>query len=613
MIRKAADEAACFIYRIRIALDTGRRKSDYVTLAKISWGENGLFGMNRSIRTYAFLTLAVAFALTAGCKGKGGGGTPVPSAATVKGSFLKDVHTISVGPWIPGHFDSGISSWRTQHLSSGTSGTTQIYGSGYITAIGFKVDTAVLSSITCTGVTVKMGHTSLGVLTTTFTNNYGQSRGSVITVLNDRVVTIPTVTAGEYFMIDLDRPFHYNGVERLVVDFIRAGACTGSVALRYDDTVPPNQALYSSSVLSSPSGTLSYPPNMRFHFSGGDDTVEFGGSSGASAPFTTTPTRIQLLYAANEINGSGPITGVGFQVDQLTTEQTYSYRILMGHTTLPALSGGYSSNFNAGPVATVAAGAFTLPANVPAGSYIWIPLTGTFSFNGQDRLLVDIDVTAGTGDTVLRYGIGAPSAGRRVFGASGALTGATDDWAYHTRFRFKGGTMDVLTPRGMFGADTFPFATDWGKRQFLYRAAELGTRGEITAISCRNTPLDSIVADNMDLAIVLSHTTATVLGTDFNANLPAPVTVLTGTFATPATARGDWVEMLFTTPFTYNGTDNLVVEFKGTGFGLKAPSCALDLTSTGRYPARRAWSLDPDATAADEVNAYLMDLRFTIQ
>jgi hypothetical protein len=455
-----------------------------------------------------------------------------------------------------------------------------------------------------------MGHTGLGALQPFFADNIGQSRGSAVTVMNDRTVTIPAVSAGEYFRIDLDAPFHYNGVEQLVVDLARTGTCTGSVALRYDDSVPANQALYSS-VLSSPSGTLTFPPNMRFHFSDGDNTVEFGGSSPAAAPFTGAPTRIQLLYMAGEISGSGPITGLGFQVEQLTTEQTYSYSVTMGHTTLAKLDPMFAANVTAGPLTTMATGAFTVPAGISAGSYIWIPLTGTFTYNGKDNLLVDIEVSNGTGDTVLRHGVGTVS--RHVSGAVGSTLGVNGDWAYHTRFRFKGGTVDMMTPHGIFGADAFPFATDFGKRQFLYRATELGTGGKITAIACRNTPNDSIAVDNMDLAVVLSHTTATVLGTDFVANLPMPVTVMTGTFATPVTAKGDWVDMPFTAPFTYNGMDNLVVEFKGFGFGTKAPSCAMDLTSTGRYPARRAWSPDPDATAADEVNAYLMDLQFTIQ
>ena len=134
---------------------------------KISWGESGLLDMNRSVWIYVVLTLAIAFALTAGCKGKGGGGAPVPPAGTAKGSFIKDAHKTSAGPWLPGHFETGSANWRTQHLYSGTSGTTQLFGSGFITAIGFRADAAVLSAVTCTGVTIRMGHTSLGALKTT--------------------------------------------------------------------------------------------------------------------------------------------------------------------------------------------------------------------------------------------------------------------------------------------------------------------------------------------------------------------------------------------------------------------------------------------------------------
>jgi hypothetical protein len=95
--------------------------------------------------------------------------------------------------------------------------------------------------------------------------------------------------------------------------------------------------------------------------------------------------------------------------------------------------------------------------------------------------------------------------------------------------------------------------------------------------------------------------------------MPDPVTVLTGTFATPATAWGDWVEIPFTTPFAYNGVDNLVIQFAGFGFGPDAPACAMDDNSTARYRSRRVASLDPSAAAGDVVSDDLMDLRFTLQ
>jgi len=64
------------------------------------------------------------------------------------------------------------------------------------------------------------------------------------------------------------------------------------------------------------------------------------------------------------------------------------------------------------------------------------------------------------------------------------------------------------------------------------------------------------------LRITMSHTTATTLGTTFASNLPTPVLVLNATNLPVNWVSRGWVQINFTTPFAYNGTDNIVFDIQ---------------------------------------------------
>jgi hypothetical protein len=78
----------------------------------------------------------------------------------------------------------------------------------------------------------------------------------------------------------------------------------------------------------------------------------------------------------------------------LTTANDYVVTVRLGHTTLSALAGSFAANFNSGAPVTVASGlSFKVPAGIPVGHPIWIPLSGVFNYNGTDNLIVDIEVS----------------------------------------------------------------------------------------------------------------------------------------------------------------------------------------------------------------------------
>jgi hypothetical protein len=253
----------------------------------------------------------------------------------------------------------------------------------------------------------------------------------------------------------------------------------------------------------------------------------------------------------------------------------------------------------------------SIPAGLPAGSYFWVPIPdGSFIYNGVDNLVVETRVSASLGSVAVRAHItgGPQTTSSRLIGTG------TSDWAYDSKFRFAGGTLDAITPAAMSAAlDSFPFSAIDGKRQYLYRAAELGTRGTITKIGCR-AGQDGIAETGFIYTVALSHGTVPTLGTTFATNLTSPVTVFNGTLDLPAVSAGDWIEIPLTTPFAYNGRDNLVLEIGGTGGAAGGFACASDNTaaSTALYTGRRLYGAT-SAAATGTVGNTMIDTRFTLQ
>ena len=163
--------------------------------------------------------------------GSGGGGTAA-------GTFTRIADLDSAGSY-GGHFSTISATTHIQHLYT----ASQINGSGYITAIAFRSNEATTAKIHASGVTVKMGHTGLSALTNTFADNAEQGKGSLVTVLENKAITVPVLAAGDYVTIRLATPFYYNGADNLVVDYIRDGTCDGSFYVSCDNGATANGSL----------------------------------------------------------------------------------------------------------------------------------------------------------------------------------------------------------------------------------------------------------------------------------------------------------------------------------------------------------------------------------
>lgn len=172
------------------------------------------------------------------------------------------------------------------------------------------------------------------------------------------------------------------------------------------------------------------------------------------------------------------------------------------------------------------------------------------------------------------------------------------------------------TPYGLLGASpapqNFPLGTSnrVGRSQFLWTATELGgqglTAGQITSLRLNMASLGS-AADFMRIKI--KPTTASVL--DPNAPQLFGFTEVYFTNTTfPATG---WQQFNFYTPYVWNGTDNLIVEFSyrnaasGTNNGV---NCYNNAANTGLYTNSRdnylefsgSELIDVDATAFNNIS-----------
>jgi hypothetical protein len=507
--------------------------------------------------------LLTALALVNACGG-GGGSSSGGGSESVKGTFVKTVTAGGTAGTFSSIFSSVVATNHYMFLYL----PTDIHGAGNIAAISLSNNASSAvgnGAVTCPNVTIKMGLTSSATLSTAYASNVNNGKGAFATVLDKQVLTIPSTTAGTLTTIELSTPFYYNGVNNLVVDISRAGACSATISNDvHAPTTAYNPVVYNTSATAD-TATTGLPYNdvvdMRFTFKGGDNAVWKGSPSETSYPFAEDWGRAQVLYLASEISGSGPITGLGFQTSTTTTSGSYTYTLKLGHTTATSLANTFADNFHGEVTTIVTSGTLSIPTGIPAGEYFWIPFPGTFTYNGTDNLLVDIDVSSASAPNYIGCGLVAASI-RSVFGSAGSSVGSQSNNAIlNAKFRFAGGTMDLITPES--GIASF-LPTSPVRQQVLYVASELGSSGKITKLACRSAATYS-ARDYANTKVVMANTSISELSGTYANNIVNGTTVYNGTLSAPAVNEGDWIEIPLSTPFSYDGTSNLVLDMSTDG------------------------------------------------
>lgn len=563
-------------------------------------------------RSTALLILTLLLSACAG----GGGGSASQDDPAPKGVFARTVpgNNENITGFLDPMFYSRMH-WQNLYRRS------QIAGAGYITGISFQYNDLMDAPATCPSLTIRISHSGLTEASGTFSNNLDNGKGGAVLVLADKAVTFPAGAKETWHRIDFDTPFYYNGTDSLVVDFDATGPFGGRLLDACDTGLGYPSTVFNNTPGALTGSTMDFLQRTRFHFEGGDCAFVTEPNPN-SLPFTSGMDlrKMQILYHPEEVGGSGPIRGLGFQVAEATLHQNYTFSMKVGHTTLSELGHTFADNFNAGAPVTVADQvAITIPAGIPAGGYVWVPWPGApFTYNGTDNLLIELEVTDPTGVVRLDHRTGSVTT--RILAVPGsAVASQWDGCQYGVTFRFAGGNVDVITSGE--GAVTMPFSGGTGnKSQHLYRITELGTQGRISKLALRARTNVSSALTYGDFTVRLGHASpgaAAGLGNTFADNLASgSVEAFRGTFTVPANIRyGDWVEIPLTTPFAYDAARDLVLQISS------APgSSAVPVSMSGesaaeqaRYTDAHAGALDPAAENASTVTHGVFDLRLVLE
>ena len=276
----------------------------------------------------------------------------------------------------------------------------------------------------------------------------------------------------------------------------------------------------------------------------------------------------------------------------------------MGHTTKSDLIGDYTGNYDVDAPTTLMSNAtFTVPGGIPAGTYLWLPCSGSFTYNGKNNLILDITVSSLT--TTLNQFEYSTFPEMRSFVGIG-----TSNDSRSVKFRFNGGPMSVL-PNGSASTASAFFTTAGGVLN-LYRASELGTAGTINSMACRLASVPTATTYS-NYRVIIGHSSADTLSATSADNFVSQTTALNGSVTVPAgLAMGDWLEVPLSTPFAYDGKSNLAVWMGTTGASGTSIVhwCYVSNADAARYPGQMAFGV-PGAASVTLQN-YKFDMKFTI-
>ena len=143
--------------------------------------------------------------------------------------------------------------------------------------------------------------------------------------------------------------------------------------------------------------------------------------------------RGQYLFTPSEMKDKpGLIKGVQWRAGSTGTGiEQYGVTVRMGHTSLSDLGGTFAGNYTEGGP-TVVWNATYIPSGVTMGSWVSIPITGTFLYNGVKNLLLDIAVSSAFGD--IAWIKTDSSTKTMAFGSSSGTVCGTINWKFQTKF-----------------------------------------------------------------------------------------------------------------------------------------------------------------------------------
>lgn len=270
-------------------------------------------------------------------------------------------------------------------------GKGQINGSGPVSGIALQVGTATSAAASYT-INVKMGHTSLTALGTTFDDNF--DRNDEVMVAEGAAFTVPAgFPADSFIWLPLTGGrFTYNGTDNLVVE-IEVLSATADLRLQWSTTSSNTRVLGDRGATTGAASNYQYGMKLRFY--GGNMNIVYAGTSGFSYPFSSTNSKLQYQYHASDLGTMGTITKIGFRLFGNPVDSEYSdFKVVLGYATDASLGTIFSSNMTG--ARTVFSGTITIDSTrCKRGDWIEIPLSSPFYYDPTKDLVVQTSSLAG--------------------------------------------------------------------------------------------------------------------------------------------------------------------------------------------------------------------------
>jgi len=364
---------------------------------------------------------------------------------------------------------------------------------------------------------------------------------SNLTQVFSGIVSLPAVEG--WVEIVLANPFYYNNTDNLLiaVDENRPGYDSNSSYFHSTASQDRRSMRYSDdSINPDPanppmSGIVQVfgYPNIKLLF----------GDAPTDPIFQYSPTDIDFgLVAQDE-----PTDWVNVTVNN------YGGGILNLPSSALSIIGSHASQFQFNPI--------NLPATLAAGQSVTIPVRFTATSEGLKTATLRMVYGSVNYDVALS---GQGMSGNLVIIGNGTGIGSVPVYPYYT----------------------------YTYSQSIYLASEIGMPGTIESLAWYWNGNSAITEPNID--IYMGHTSLSTMGSNF-LPISGMTLVYSGPYSVGTTA--DWRNFILTTPFSYNGTDNLVIAVNENGGPANIWYSQLDGFHVSSVTGQRSRSVSNDNAA----------------
>jgi hypothetical protein len=281
---------------------------------------------------------------------------------------------------------------RDQYLYN----SSQVGAEGVIRRISFN-RTSTIATGTFNAFSIRLAHTSLTALTTTFNSNYNGYLTEVFPIQN---IFVNTSNNDRWIHFDLNGNFTYDSQYNLIVDIVWTGDGGTNVGIRHSSIVGRQCYDIAGAATGAVQSILAI---AKFSIDAVDNAVYSNGGGGNFFPFVVgqPAMRMQLLYNKSYINQSGVIASLDFQSFQagFKTATFNGLSIRLAHSVNSTLDNSFNLH-NVGAWVEVFNKSSYALSTVGLPEWMRFDINNTFTYNGINNLLIDIRWMSSSGTSI---------------------------------------------------------------------------------------------------------------------------------------------------------------------------------------------------------------------